>query len=96
MATKIASTSSSPASGRSRRAPGSELSLAACPACGSLSLEAVERDWTGTWSGQSYSIPNLRFFECPSCGERIYSPEAMRRIQAASPAFRKPRLRRSA
>ena len=58
-----------------------------CPSCGSENIKKVRRKWTGEHRGQKYSIEKLDFFECPECGERVYSPEAMRRIEHASPAF---------
>ncbi len=45
------------------------------------------RNWTGEYQGQPYSVENLRFHECPDCGEKVYDREAMRAIEAASPAF---------
>jgi len=32
-------------------------------------------------------VPNLEFYECAKCGERVYDREAMRKIEAYSPAF---------
>ena len=40
------------------------------------------------YQGQRYTVPRLEFHECPDCGEKIYEPAAMRRIEAASPAFK--------
>ena len=58
-----------------------------CPTCGSDGIEKVQRTLTGEFRGQSYSVPALEFYECPNCGERVYDREAMRRIEANSPAF---------
>ena len=66
------------------------IEITTCPSCGSKRIRRVRRNWTGTCNGQSYTVRNLRFHECPDCGERVYSPEAMRRIEAGSPAFAKP------
>jgi len=41
----------------------------------------------GEFRGQPYTVPDLEFYECPDCGERIYDREAMRKIEAYSPAF---------
>ncbi len=30
-------------------------------------------------------VPNLTFHECPDCGEQVYGPEAMARIEAHRP-----------
>ena len=40
------------------------------------------------YQGQRYIVPNLEFHECPDCGEKIYDPEAMRKIEAVSPGFK--------
>ena len=61
-----------------------------CPSCGSAKIKKVRRKWSGEYKGQRYSITNLEFHECPDCGERVYDPEAMRAIEANSPAFAKP------
>lgn len=44
--------------------------------------------------GKEYVVPDLRYYECPKCGERVYDSEAMRSIQAKSPAFRRGARRR--
>jgi hypothetical protein len=36
-----------------------------------------------------YTVENLEFYECPDCKERVYDREAMRAIEANSPAFAK-------
>ncbi len=69
----------------------------ACPSCGSTNLRAVKGDWAGNYHGKRYVVKDLRYFQCPRCGEKVYDPSAMRRIQAASPAFSKrQRARKSA
>ncbi|MGA2136686.1 MAG: YgiT-type zinc finger protein [Bryobacteraceae bacterium] len=67
-----------------------------CPTCGSNKIKAVKRTWHGDFAGQSYTVPNLEFHECPVCGERVYEPDALRMIQERSPAFAKRRMKRSA
>jgi predicted RNA-binding Zn-ribbon protein involved in translation (DUF1610 family) len=39
-------------------------------------------------------VPNLEFYECPDCGERIYDRDAMRKIEAHSPAYAKLRAQK--
>ena len=57
----------------------------------------MRRPWSGEFQGKPYQVENLEFHECPNCGERVYDREAMRAIEARSPAFRKPRkLKRTA
>ena len=61
--------------------------ITACPSCGSEKIKKVRREWTGQYKGQTYSVENLEFHECPDCGEKVYDREAMKRIEASSPAF---------
>jgi YgiT-type zinc finger domain-containing protein len=71
--------------------------LTACPSCGSTTVRAVKDDWSGSYHGKRYVVKDLRYFQCPHCGERVYDPSAMRRIEAVSPAFlRRQRARKSA
>jgi YgiT-type zinc finger domain-containing protein len=65
--------------------------VSACPACGSTRIRSVRGDWSGTFKRKRYVVKDLRYFHCPRCGEKVYSPDAMRRIQAVSPAFSKTR-----
>jgi YgiT-type zinc finger domain-containing protein len=65
------------------------LNITTCPSCGSESIRRVRRTWRGEVQGQRYSVPGLEFYECPDCGEKVYDREAMRRIEAHSPAFQK-------
>jgi hypothetical protein len=56
----------------------------------------VQRDWTGEFQDKKYSIEALEFYACPACGEQVFDREAMRRIEARSPAFQSRRLKRTA
>ncbi len=67
------------------------LTITKCPTCGSDKIKKIRRKWTGTARGQTYSVPRLEFYECPSCGEKVYDREAMRKIEAHSPALVKAR-----
>lgn len=60
-----------------------------CPTCGSRKIKRVRRDWVGEYRGQTYTVRDLEFYECPACHERVYGREAMRKIEAHSPAFEK-------
>jgi YgiT-type zinc finger domain-containing protein len=64
------------------------MKITSCPSCGSRKLKKVRRTLVEEYQGREYRVPGLEFHECPACGEKIYSPEAMRRIEAAYPAFR--------
>lgn len=65
--------------------------VSTCPSCGSNRIRTVRGDWTGVLKGKRYVVKDLRYFHCPRCGEKVYDPEAMHRIQAGSPAFSKTR-----
>jgi YgiT-type zinc finger domain-containing protein len=67
------------------------LPLTKCPTCGSRRIKKVRRNLRGEARGQAYVVPNLHFYECPSCGERVYDPEAIDKIEAHRPACRKLR-----
>ena len=63
------------------------LDIKTCPTCGSHKIKKVRCVWTGDFQGQQYSVPDLEYYEYPRCGEKVYDREAMRRIEAHSPAF---------
>ena len=68
-----------------------------CPTCGSGRIKWVRRNWTDSFKGKPYTVPNLEFYECPDCGERVYDRDAMRKIEAHSPAYSKfPAQKKSA
>ncbi len=60
-----------------------------CPTCGSEKIERIRRDWTATVGDRVLIVPDLEFYECPSCGERVYEPEAMQQIDASVPPVAK-------
>ena len=77
--------------------PKGTFHISSCPACGSTAIRTVQKDWSERYEGKRYVVRNLRYFDCTQCGEKLYDPNAMRRIQAASPAFAKlQRARKSA
>jgi YgiT-type zinc finger domain-containing protein len=67
------------------------LNISKCPTCGSGKIKKVRRKWTGKFQGQTYSVPKLEFQQCPACDEKVYGREAMRKIEAHSPAHIKTR-----
>jgi YgiT-type zinc finger domain-containing protein len=67
------------------------ITITICPTCGSKKIKKIRRDWTDEFQGQTYTVPDLEYHECPDCGERVYDPQAMRKIEAYSPAFAKRR-----
>jgi len=72
------------------------IKITVCPTCGSNKIKQVKRNWTGNYKGQIYLVPDLEFHECPACGEEMYDAQAMRKIEAHSPAYAKIQKRRKA
>lgn len=71
-----------------------QLRITLCPNCGSDKIRQVKRDWVDEIRGETYIVPNLEFYECPTCGEKLYDREAMRLIEAYTPRFMpKPKKR---
>ncbi|MBI1785152.1 type II toxin-antitoxin system MqsA family antitoxin [Candidatus Sumerlaeota bacterium] len=68
--------------------------LKTCPTCGKKRLKRVTRDLKEQFHGVTYVVPKVVFHECSDCGEQLYGPEAMRKIEACYPANVKRRLRR--
>ena len=58
------------------------IDLKTCPTCGSKRIRRVRRTVTRSSRGRRYTVPNLTFHECPDCGEQVYSPAAMEKIEA--------------
>ncbi|NOT62108.1 MAG: YgiT-type zinc finger protein [Acidobacteria bacterium] len=72
------------------------LQITICPTCLSDKIEKVCRNWTDEVAGTTYTVPNLEYYECPICGEKIYDRAAMQKFEAHSPVFAKkakPRTR---
>jgi YgiT-type zinc finger domain-containing protein len=63
------------------------INLKTCPTCGSRRIRRVRRTVVRTACGKRYTVPNLTFHECPDCGEQVYSPEAMEKIEAHRPGY---------
>ncbi len=55
-------------------------------------IKKVHRRWVGKYRGRTYTVPALKFYECPASGEKVYDREAMRKIEARSPALVKARV----
>jgi YgiT-type zinc finger domain-containing protein len=65
--------------------------ITSCPTCGGAKIRRVRKTVTRTHAGRTYAVPDLDFWECPACGERVYDRDALRRIEARSPAYQKSR-----
>jgi len=61
--------------------------IAICPTCGSPAIKKMRGAWAGTYQGETYTVKALEYYSCPNCHEKVYPPEAMRKIQQASPAY---------
>jgi len=70
------------------------LKITICPTCGSDKIKRVKRDLSRIVKGMAYTVPALDFYECPNCGEKLFEREAMRKIEAYSPAFAKARRKK--
>jgi YgiT-type zinc finger domain-containing protein len=66
-----------------------KLHIKICPTCGSKEIKRVIRDVVRNYKEQTYAVPNVEFYDCPNCGEKVYDREAMLKIEAYSPAYRK-------
>jgi YgiT-type zinc finger domain-containing protein len=60
--------------------------LTICPVCASK-LKKVREDWVGEFEGRQYIVPDLEYYVCDDCGETVYPRDAMRKIEAYSPAY---------
>ena len=67
------------------------LKITECPTCESPRIKRVKKNQRRTFKGKAYMVPNLEYWECPDCGEHVYDHAAMRKIEAHSPAYEKPR-----
>jgi YgiT-type zinc finger domain-containing protein len=67
------------------------MTIKRCPNCGSDRITKALRNWSGEFRGKTYLVEGLEFYECPVCGERVFDREAMRKIEAHSPAFLRSR-----
>ena len=63
------------------------IEITTCPSCGSSAVRKVRKDYSRPFGGEMYLVPDLEYFECPNCDERIFDREAMRKIESYSPAF---------
>lgn len=66
------------------------------PTCGNKKIKLVRRSLIRNFRDQNYVVPALVYHECPDCGERVYDPQAMRKIEAHSQAYAKKRIRKKA
>ncbi len=64
------------------------ITIKACPTCGSRRIRRIKRDIQSKRGGQPFIARNIDIEECPVCGERLFSPEALDQIAAQQPRKR--------
>lgn len=62
--------------------------ITVCPVC-SGKVRKIKEDWIGKFKEQTYIVPDLEYYVCDECGEKIYTREALKKIEAFSPAFQR-------
>lgn len=62
-----------------------------CPTCGSPHIRKFRKDYTRRFQKEIYIVPDLEYHECQDCGEQLFSPDAIRKIQEYSPTFKQRR-----
>jgi len=58
-----------------------------CPSCGSSRIKKIRGSVSREFEGEIYTVSGVTYHECSGCGERVYERDAVRKIQAKSPAF---------
>ena len=72
------------------------VKITICPTCGSDKIKKVRRNLRGTLKGKGYTVPDLEYYECPNCGERVYDRQAMQKIENYSPAYPRKQEKKTA
>lgn len=57
-------------------------SLRRCPTCGSTRIRRVVGDYRTRVQDAEVVVPGLERDECPDCGEVLFGPAAMRRMES--------------
>ena len=65
------------------------MDITHCPSCGSRKIRKVRGAVSHEFEGETYTVAGVTYYQCPNCGERVYDGEAVDKMQAASPAYRK-------
>jgi YgiT-type zinc finger domain-containing protein len=65
------------------------MEITCCPSCGSRKIMKVRGPVSHEFEGEIYTVAGVTYYQCPDCGERVYDGEAVDKMQAASPAYRK-------
>jgi YgiT-type zinc finger domain-containing protein len=64
-----------------------KLTIKICPTCGSGRIQRVKKDLSRKYQDELYLVPEVEYYECPDCGEKVFDAAAMRKIQESSPAY---------
>lgn len=65
------------------------IKITQCPTCGSDKIQKICENCTREFRGKKYTVPDLEYYCCPDCGEKLFDREAIRKIEAYSPAYAK-------
>jgi YgiT-type zinc finger domain-containing protein len=52
-------------------------------------IHFIEKDVTRNYKGQTYVVPGIGIYECPNCGEKIFTSDTIHKIREHSPAYLK-------
>ena len=55
------------------------ITVKTCASCGSDKIRRMHRDWADEYEGIAYVVPDLEYYECPDCEERVYDRDGMRK-----------------
>ena len=73
------------------------LNTKTCPMCVSRRVKVVTRDVRRVWLGKhGFVTPAVTFHDRPSCGEKLYGPEALRKMELFRPKSIPRMMRRRA
>lgn len=72
------------------------IKITICPNCDSGQIKKVRRNWTSKIQSKTYVVPNLEYYECPVCDEKVYDREAMKKIESYSLVFSKKQVEKVA
>ncbi len=64
-----------------RKTSNHRKALRHCPTCGSSRIRTLRSDYRTRVRGEEVLVPKLEREECPNCGEILFGPQAMRRIE---------------
>jgi YgiT-type zinc finger domain-containing protein len=65
-----------------RKSSNHRKALRHCPTCGSSRIHTIRSDYKTRVRGEEVVVPKLEREECPVCGEILFGPQAMRRIES--------------